>query len=381
MASKTDSITLEGKTDKKKATRYSQNQFPRYSLEKALKIPHALKENFAGKPTDPINLAPACNYSPQSSMWRYLTGASVAYGLTVGASNSKEIGLTTLGERLVAPLKEGDDTIALREAAMFPSVLNEFYNKYNQNKFPKENIAKNVLNSMGVPSDRLNDAYNIIKENSSFANIIQSISGGDYVNIDSVIASSSRSHNTENNVDGEMSESSDQESELPSELLTRMAITSPDRNPDSRTPNPPTNPRVYISHGKNKNMLNQLKELLSYGQLEPVISVEREATAIPVPQKVFDEMRTCVACIIHIDIEELLNENGISTHMLNENVLIEIGAALAFYGKNVVLLCKKGVSLPSNLQGLYKCEYEGDQLDYNSTIKLLKTMQELRKSM
>ena len=30
------------------------------------------------------------------------------------------------------------------------------------------------------------------------------------------------------------------------------------------------------------------------------------------------------------------------------------------------------MALPSNLQGLYRCEFEGDKLDYESTIKLLR---------
>ena len=129
-------------------------------------------------------------------------------------------------------------------------------------------------------------------------------------------------------------------------------------------------------------IVGQLKELLTYGQMEPVVSIERETTAIPVPDKVFDDMRNCDAGIIHIDLEEVPIGDGNQTYRhLNENVLIEIGAAIALYGKRVILLCKKGTLLPSNLQGLYRCEYEGNQLDYASTMKLLKTMQELRTMM
>jgi predicted nucleotide-binding protein len=63
---------------------------------------------------------------------------------------------------------------------------------------------------------------------------------------------------------------------------------------------------------------------------------------------------------------------------INDNVLIEIGAAMALYGKKVVLLVEKGVVLPSNLQGLYRCEFEGDQLNYEATMKLLKTFSQFR---
>jgi len=43
--------------------------------------------------------------------------------------------------------------------------------------------------------------------------------------------------------------------------------------------------RVFISHGKQKAILGQIKQLLRSRNFEPVVSVERESTAIPVPKK------------------------------------------------------------------------------------------------
>ncbi|MBD5084001.1 MAG: nucleotide-binding protein [Clostridiales bacterium] len=60
-------------------------------------------------------------------------------------------------------------------------------------------------------------------------------------------------------------------------------------------------------------------------------------------------------------------------------MLIEIGAAIALYGNRIILLCHKGISLSSNLQGLYRCEYDGDKLDYEATMKLLKTFNSFKK--
>ena len=170
---------------------------------------------------------------------------------------------------------------------------------------------------------------------------------------------------------------------VPDEVLEKMNITPPTAPTPQRAELKREKPNIFISHGKNNTVIvGQLKELLTYGQMEPVVSIERETTAIPVPDKVFDDMRNCDAGIIHIDLEEVPIGDGNQTYRhLNENVLIEIGAAIALYGKRVILLCKKGTLLPSNLQGLYRCEYEGNQLDYASTMKLLKTMQELRTMM
>ena len=69
---------------------------------------------------------------------------------------------------------------------------------------------------------------------------------------------------------------------------------------------------------------------------------------------------------------DFLDDQGNRHHKINENVLIEIGAAMALYGGNFILLVERGVQLPSNLQGLYECRYEGDKLDGDATMKLLK---------
>jgi predicted nucleotide-binding protein len=51
---------------------------------------------------------------------------------------------------------------------------------------------------------------------------------------------------------------------------------------------------------------------------------------------------------------------------------------MALYGKKVILLVEKGVILPSNLQGLYRCDYAGSSLDHEATMKLLKTFSQFR---
>ncbi len=90
-------------------------------------------------------------------------------------------------------------------------------------------------------------------------------------------------------------------------------------------------------------------------------------------------MRSCGAGVIHVTSEgEYLDKDGNRHEKINDNVLIEIGGAMALYGKRVVLLVEKGVTLPSNLQGLYRCDYEGDRLDYEATMKLLKTFSKFR---
>lgn len=361
----------------KKQIRLSQSKCPSVPIEDVLIIPQAIKDNFAGQAAAPLLLAEACNISPTSSNWRTLTGAAVAYGLTSGGYNSKSISLTTLGERIVAPLKEGDDKVALKEAVLLPSLLAEFYKQFNNNKLPRTDIAYNILTSKGVPKDKVEATWNILRSNAQKAQILRVISGNEYIFIDNSV-STETSEDEEENISNptEMNES------IPAEILAKMNIKTPTAVAEP-IPAKRDKPNIFISHGKNNTIIvGQLKELLAYGQMEPIVSIERETTAIPVPDKVFDDMRNCDAGIIHIDLEEIPFGDGEQKFShLNENVLIEIGAAIALYDKRVILLCKKGTPLPSNLQGLYRCEYEGNQLDYSSTMKLLKTMQELREMM
>jgi predicted nucleotide-binding protein len=137
--------------------------------------------------------------------------------------------------------------------------------------------------------------------------------------------------------------------------------------------------RVFITHGKNRKILEQVKELVLFGKFEPVVAQERETAAKPVPDKVMDEMRSCQAAVIHVGSEGvLLDHAGNQVPQVNGNVLIEIGAAMALYGRNFILLVEEGVSLPSNLQGLYECRYSGDELNMPATMKLLKAFNEFK---
>jgi hypothetical protein len=131
--------------------------------------------------------------------------------------------------------------------------------------------------------------------------------------------------------------------------------------------------RVFITHGKNRKILASVKEIVAFGKFEPVVAQERETAAKPVPDKVMDEMRSCQAAVIHVNAEMVLcDKDGNEFPQINENVLIEIGAAMALYGRNFILLVEDGVKLPSNLQGLYECRYKGDELSSEATMKLLK---------
>ncbi len=343
------------------AREMSQSDFPRESLSKALRIAQGLWDNFAGKSAAPHDIAMALEVSPTSSSWRVLCGTSIAYGLTEGGYNALQISLTPLGRRIVAPTVDGDDVAARITAVQKPRIMGEFFKRYDRAKFPADPIAQNVLVSLGIPKERAANALTVLRENGRQAGIIRDTKTGPFVALE--VSGALRSA---------PSDSSPALFPIEDEEATSEESTPPPTAPASASPT--KNNRVFITHGKNRQVVDQLKELLVFGKYDPVISVERETRSIPVPEKVLQDMRSCSAAVINVSSEgELLDATGNKHIHINDNVLIEIGAAMALYEKNFVLLVQKGVELPSNLQGLYRCEYDGDRLDYEATMKLLKT--------
>lgn len=161
----------------------SQEDMPRSTLKEALALAHSLRDNFAGQDASPIDLATSLNRSPSSSSWRFLTGAAVAYGLTNGAYNSTTIALTPLGLQIVSPTEEGADSEGLLISLLRPAILKAFYEKYNGSKFPKEEIVKNILQSLGVPADRTNEAMKIVVDNARFVGVMSDVGGSQYIQL------------------------------------------------------------------------------------------------------------------------------------------------------------------------------------------------------
>lgn len=357
---------------------FKQSDFPHTTLQEAQRIASALVDNFAGKEGLPPDIALALDISPTSGAWPALTGSSIAYGLTEGGVNAAVIKLTSLGHQLVAPEAEGEDLSARREAVLKPRILKEFFERYSRAKLPNETIAGNVLRTLGLPPDRVKNAIETIISNGRYAGIIRDTPTGPFVNLDSPVVPSPTATSKLSEQDKDAGDAAGGQGAVP--LMPKPGV--PPATPESVLSKAPFDAkanRVFISHGKQKAIVEQIKELLAFGSFEPVVSVERESTAIPVPEKVFEDMRSCGAGVIHVGAEgTYLDREGKERTKINDNVLIEIGAAMALYGKKMVLLVERGVTLPSNLQGLYRCDFAGDRLDYDSTMKLLKTFSQFR---
>jgi hypothetical protein len=169
--------------------------------------------------------------------------------------------------------------------------------------------------------------------------------------------------------------------EPPAELsqpdTSAPALPAPDPAKPNESSRATEDLRVFISHGKNTDLVEQVETMLGLADVPSEVAVKEETAAIPVPEKVFSAMKRCSAAIIVVSVDE--GRKGPSDkYVINENVLIEIGAAFVLYDKRVVLLWDRRLDVPSNLQGLYRCEYEGDDLNWGAGMKLMKAIKGFR---
>jgi predicted nucleotide-binding protein len=355
-------------------TYISQADIPSFSLERATKIPAAIGDNYGFKPSTPLQVAKALEVQPTSSGFKMLTGASIAYGLTTGGYNADTIAITPLGMRIVRPTAEGDDLAAKREALLRPRVIREFLKKYDGAPIPKDAIAQNVLIEMGVPQDRTGEVLKLILDGANSVGFLQAIKDRKYVELNNAAMPQSN-------------EEQDDEQTGEENGLLKEPTTSSHDAPNKQLTLPPTNKsgegrvrKVFITHGKNRALIEPIKKLLAFGELEAVVSVQTQTVSQSIPGKVMEEMRSCGSAIIHVEDERhLVDKEGNEHVVLNDNVLIEIGAAMALFGQRFVLVVKEGVKLPSNLQGLLVLFYKGETLDMEETVKLLEAINDMKK--
>jgi predicted nucleotide-binding protein len=358
-------------------SRVVQTDVPAYPLEKAIAIPRTIADQFARKPVSPLKLASAMNVQPTSPSFRMLTGASIAYGLTKGGWNAKQVEIAPLGLRIVHLTMEGDDLLARREAILKPRVFGSFLTTYDNHPVPRKDIAANVLKDLGVPDDRVERALEMMLESARSVGFITTINGKDYVNLEGAAPPMSEGGQPEA-AQNDADLRPDEPPKIQPEYRSQSTSEAPQSGRQAQTLSQATS-RVFVTHGKNTQFVELAKKFIRFAKLEPVVAAERQSVAKPVPDKVMDDMRSCGGAIIHVDAEKtLIDQEGKEHVVLNPNVLIEIGAAFALYGRRFILLVKEGVQLPSNLQGLYEVRYTGDILDGNTTMKLLEAIADMQ---
>ncbi len=341
--------------------------YPQDTLEEAVKIAKAIYDQNDGRPMDRLMLAKAILRTPASSAFRSLVTSSSKYGLIDGNYNAPRIELTALGEAIAGAKDKEEHDKALVEAAQKPEIFNKFYQALDQKKLPEDKFAENMLRrEFGVVPELTQECFSVSKANAEFIGIITEISGVKYISLGNAVSpqrigKQSSAMLSSDNADTPV-----------------IAEDSPFVDAKASQPVKPKEIRVFLSHSKNKRILEQVKTMLAFGKYEYEVAEEIETTAIPVPNKIQEAMKRCSAAIVIISADEKELQGSTERYGINQNVLIEIGAAFVLYDRIVVLVVDKRVDLPSNLQGLYRCDYQGDELSWDAGLKLQKAITEFR---
>ena len=355
--------------------RLSQTDVPAHPLADALRIPRALKDEYAMQPATPVEVGRAIGIKPTSGGFRSLTGAAIAYGLTIGGYNASEIALTEIGRRVVAPTEDGDDAIALREAFQRPRVLKEFVQKYSGSRFPRDDIADNVLVDLGVPPDSAARVRELIAEGAKALGLLTEINGAYFFD--------THGAGRKQTVDGTsgQAERATREGHEDDDRDTGAAVPETRDRDDSGVGAAPIGnalkrpSAIFLGHGKNRKPLEQLIRVLDEWGIPHKQAIYEANAGRPIPQKVAEVMRGCGAAILIFTAdEELKTPDGETIWRPSENVIHELGAAGVLYDNRIIVFKETGVTLASNFASIGYIEFEPNQLDS----KVFDLLRELR---
>ncbi len=351
-------------SEKEKTRKYRSRLYPKKTLKEALQIAKSIQDNNAGEPYNKIDVSKSVQLTPGSKKFKALLATSTSHGLTTGSYRAEYISLTGLGRSIVAPLSDKERNEAVLRALERNNFFKVFFEKFNQNKLPRDDLLENTLiREFKIPSDEVKECLDILKENMNDWGMLQEVGDDYWLRLDRLRSS-----------EGITVEESTEVSSTDSETDIVLGPSPTQSEPADTQIIEPT---VFISHSKNKTIREQIETILDFGQFKKVIAVKEETTSIPIPEKVFGLMRKCNCAIINVSADEQ-EKNSDGSYRVNPNVLIEIGAAFLAYNRKVILLWDKRVPVPSNLQGLYRCEYEGDELTFSAAMKLQKAFVDFR---
>jgi hypothetical protein len=130
-------------------------------------------------------------------------------------------------------------------------------------------------------------------------------------------------------------------------------------------------PRIFITRTDGGKVSEHVKQLVASGQFEPVVARHRGPAGGPLLYELIEQMRSCDTAIIHVS-AGAEGADADRQPQISDDVLIEIGAAMALYGREFVLLVEDAIELPPSLRGLREWRYSGGASKMPGMMQLLR---------
>lgn len=155
-----------------RAEKVSSKDLPKKTLEDALKVAQAIKENY-GKAATWDDIAKAMEFSPNNPNNQYFLWSATAYGI-VDKDENDNYKVTEIGRKILAPTYEGEDREGAIKAIASPTILGRFLSDYSGAQLPSGDIFKNVLEQKyHIPKARVDETINLILANTRYAKLLE----------------------------------------------------------------------------------------------------------------------------------------------------------------------------------------------------------------
>ena len=153
----------------------SSSNYPRHSLEKALRLPAAILEQNAGNDTSDIQAASYLGITNIKGPFAVEVGSATKFGLLERPSTGF-IKPTELAKRILRPQSSDDEIKGLREAVLNAPVVSEVYKHYRGENLPDRKFFENALiDTFKIPVEKLSEFIEIFIDSLKKAKLIEDV--------------------------------------------------------------------------------------------------------------------------------------------------------------------------------------------------------------
>jgi predicted nucleotide-binding protein len=308
-----------------------------------------------------LSLAESLGRKPDSSAFRGLLSASLAYGLTEGSYAQAQIKLTSLGISITQPQSDVERRSSLAKAARNIPIYDDLYRKFDQAKLPPDvNFRNTLIREHYVEPGFSNECIEFFKADGKFTGLIRDVSGSDRVDLQQAFVDDD-SEEDRGSAGAEGDDAIDVRAPRTDTIVKEERGSSESLAP--KQPDAPPKNAIFIGHGKDLGAVDQLTKLLERMGVKGIVAKDEAHAGRPISQKVADCMRECSAGIFIASADDdAIDAKGNPIKRARENVIYELGAASFAYGQRIVIFKEGGVEFPTDFSDLGYIEYEKGHL-------------------
>jgi hypothetical protein len=154
--------------------------YPRYTVEKVLRIPRAMLEQNAGRDCSDSESAKYVKVG-YTGPYQMELSAAIKYGLLERPA-PKQVKVSDLAKKILRPQNPGDEIKGLQEAVLKAPVISDVYNHYRGENLPESQFFQNTLvDTFKIPKEKIDEFSQIFFQDMEQAKLVEK--SGDKVRV------------------------------------------------------------------------------------------------------------------------------------------------------------------------------------------------------